>query len=305
MAVLVSGALGFLGGRLVERLVANGQDVIAVARRRAPAMLESNPRIRWLVQDIARDGIDLTGLPDIEAVVHLAGATLGAGKNEDVFLRANEQTTVRLLQALADRTDRFVFASSQVVYGDALHLGVTEDFPLQPDGSAYACSKLNSENWLRWFQRRHGGQYLALRFCGFIDGGGIVDYLIDRALANEPIELYSQGKVCRDYLSSDDGISVLIAALKFHGDAGFLPVNIGSGQVVSAHELATLVCAELQSSSRIELRTKPSPQGDFVFCIDRARQLFNFQPGHLADEVRCHARHRLAQALKQVNDAKN
>ena len=295
MAVLVSGASGFLGSRLVERLAADGQEVVAVARRPAPPAFESNTRIHWLLRDIAEDGLNPAGLPGIEAVVHLAGATLGAGEDENLFLRANEQTTVRLFQTLADRTDRFVFASSQVVYGDARHLGVTEDFPLQPDGSAYACSKLNSENWLRWFQKCHGGQYLALRLCGFIDGGSIVDYLIDRALAGEPIELYSHGKVRRDYLPSAEGVDVLMAALKYRGEPGFLPVNIGSGQAVSAHELATLVCAELQSLSRIELRTTPSPQGDFVFCIDRARQLFGFRPSSFTDAVRRYARHRLGQ----------
>lgn len=305
MAVLVSGASGFLGRLLVDRLVAQNWEVIAVARRPVPAALKTNQRIHWVVRDIAQEGFDPTGLPDIEVAVHLAGATLGAGKDEDLFLRANEQTTVRLLKSLAGCTNRFVYASSQVVYGDARHLRVTEDFPVQPDGSAYACSKLNSENWLRWFQKRHGGQYLALRFCGFIDGGGIVDYIIDRALAGEPIELYSQGKVCRDYLSSAEGIDALMAASLYRSEPGFVPVNIGSGQVVSAHELATLICDELQSASRIELRDIPSPQGDFVFCVDRAMQLFDFRPGSLTNAVRRHARHRQNKVLGQVDDAKN
>ena len=295
MAVLVTGALGFLGSRLIERLLADDQEVIAVARRPAPAALGSNPRLRWIVRDIAQDGLDSASLPDIEAVVHLAGATLGAGKDENLFLRSNEQTTVRLLQSLADRVEHFIFASSQVVYGDACHLNVTEDFPLRPDSSAYACSKLNSENWLRWFQRRHGGQYLALRFCGFIDGGGIVDYLIDRALAGEKIELYSHGRVCRDYLPSAEGVDVLMAALKYRGRSDFLPVNIGSGQAVSAHELAMLVCAELHSSSTIALSANLSPQGDFVFCIDRAKKLFDFQPDEMINAVRRYVHLRQAQ----------
>lgn len=305
MAILVTGASGFLGSRLVKRLVAEDQEVIAVARQPVPAVLESNPKIHWIVQDIARDGLNLTEMQDIEAVVHLAGATLGASKDENYFLQANELTTVRMLQAMADRTDRFIIASSQVVYGDVRHLGVTEDSPLQSDGSAYACSKVNSENWLRWFQKLHGGQYLALRFCGFIDGGGIVDYLIDQALVGDPIELYAHGKVRRDYLPSEEGVDALIAALKYRGKPGFLPVNIGSGQAVSAHELAMLVCAELKSSSRIELRTNPSPQGDFVFCIDRARKLFDFQPSSLSDAVRLHVLQRQGNVPRQESNAKN
>lgn len=305
MAVLVSGASGFLGSLLVERLAAEGQEVVALARRPVPAKFELNTRIHWIVRDIAQDGIDLSGLPDIEIVVHLAGATLGAGKDENLFLTANEKTTVRLFQALADRVDRFIFASSQVVYGDACHLAVTENFPMQPDGSAYACSKLNSENWLRWFQKRHGGQYLVLRFCGFIDGGGLVDYLIDQALAGKAIDLYSSGNVRRDYLPSAEGVDALMEALKYRGAPGFLPVNIGSGQAVSARELASLVCADLQSSSTIELLTDPSQHNDFVFCIDRARQLLNFRPGSVTDAVRNYARHRQGQANRRLSNAKN
>lgn len=305
MAVLVSGASGFLGRQLVRRLVQQGLEVVALARHPVPAALDLNKGIRWIIGDIAHDGIDPSALQDIEVVVHLAGATLGAGKDEELFLQANEQTTVRLFKALADRANRFVVASSQAVYGDACHLKITEEFPLRSDGSAYACSKLNSENWLRWFQKRHGGQYLVLRFCGFVDGGGIVDYIIDRALAGEPIELFSDGKVCRDYLSSEEGIDVLLSAVLFQGEPGFWPVNIGSGQSVSTSELARLVCAEVQSASQIKLCSTPSPQGDFVFCIDRALQLFGFRPGSLMDAVRHYARHRQDQVIRREHDATN
>lgn len=304
MAVLVSGASGFLGSRLVERLVGAGHDVVGISRRPPPGKFASHPRIQWLVRDIAQEGLDNAQLPHLDAAVHLAGATLGAGVDEHLFLRANEQTTVRLLQALSGRIEHFVFTSSQAVYGNALHLGVTEDFPLQPEASAYACSKVNGENWARWFQKRHGGRYLALRLCGFIDGGGIVDYLIDRALAGEPIKLYSGGAVRRDYLPSAEGIDALMEALSYRGEPGFTAVNVGSGQIVSALELANIVCAELGSTSRIELKETPGPQGDFVLCVDRAGQLFDFQPGNLADAVRRHARDRQLEA-RRAGDAKN
>lgn len=305
MAVLVSGASGFLGSQLLNRLLDNSEEVVAISRLPVPLMHESNPMLHWIVRDIALDGIDSRELPDIRCVVHLAGATLGAGTNEQMFLFANELTTVRLLEALADRTDRFVFASSQVVYGDACCSCVTEEFPLRADSTAYACSKVNSENWMRWFHRCHGGQYTILRFSGFIDGGGLVDYMIDRALAGEPIELYSQGRVCRDYLPSVNAVDVLVAAINYSGQSEFLPVNIGSGQAVSALELARIICAELQSNSQITLSATPSPQGDFVFSIERATELFDFRPGSLADVVRTYARCKQHQMLLQGGNAKN
>ncbi len=296
MAILVAGASGFLGRRLVRRLSASGREVLALTRRQVPDELQKLPGVRWLARDIARDGLDVAALPQIDAVLHLAGATLGAGKDEAMFLNANEQTTVRLCQAMSERIRRFIFTSSQVVYGDARDLAVNEDFPLHPEASAYACSKVNGENWLRWFQKRHGGQYLALRLSGFIEGGGIIDYLIDKALSGETIELFANGEVKRDYLPAEEAIDVLVAALEYQGSEGFMPVNIGSGQAISAQALATLICDELQSTSPIRLIDSPSPQGDFVFSIDKAGRLFDFYPGKLADAIRSYARQRKEEA---------
>ena len=289
MAILLTGASGLLGHQLLNRLIEEGREVVAVSRRSLEnKSLRSHSKIYWCEQDIAAEGISLKGMPDIETVVHLAGATtqMGAEHDEPQFLYANEMTTVRLLQSLAGRVERFIFASSQVVYGDVGQLNVNEEFPLSPDGSAYACSKINCENWIRWFHKKHGGRYLILRFCGFIDGGGLVDYLIERALKDETIELYSNGAVRRDYLPTSAAIDVLVSALDSQVKNEVIPVNIGSGQVYSALELAKLVCEELASTSEINLLEHSAPKGDFIFDIERARRMFGFEPECLGDVVR-------------------
>lgn len=286
MTILVTGATGFVGTKLVERLVANGQSVVAIARNIDSTLGLTNPLIKWIFQDFAEEAFPLEAFAGVTSVVHLAGETLGAGEDEMTFLRANEQTTVRLMQALTAPIDHFIYASTQGVYGDAKHLAVTEDFPLSTTGSAYACSKLNSENWLRWFQKLNGGCYISLRFCGFIEGGGVIDYIINQALANEQIELFANGVVTRDYLPISDGIDAIIAALSYAGGQSYLPINIGSGQAISVLEMANIICAELNSTSQIRLLDEPSPQGNFVFCIDRARDLLAFTPGKLEDSIR-------------------
>jgi UDP-glucose 4-epimerase len=305
MPILVTGALGFLGSRLVEKLATTGQDVIALVRHAPPDAIYSKPNIQWVELDVALDNFELSWLPYVDAVVHLAGTKESNDKSVIPFLVGNEQSTVRLLQAVSDRTDLFIFASSQMIYGNTTHLAVTEDFPLRPYDSPYACSKINSENWMRLFQARNGGRHLALRFCGFIDGGGFVDYLIDQALSEKKIQLNAHGKVRRDYLSSTDGIEALIAAINFSGPAGFIPINVGSGQAFSTLEIAELVCDELHSQSLIELNETPPPKEDFVFCIDRARELLNFQPRKLNEAVRQYAKHRQGQNREMVSYAKN
>jgi nucleoside-diphosphate-sugar epimerase len=304
MAILVTGALGFLGSRLVERLAKDGQDVIAIVRK-APSnssCLKSN--IQWIERDIIQDDLNLSWLPRIDAVVHMAGTKDCSKDSVTPFFVGNEQCSVNLLEEVSKKTDLFILASSQMVYGNTKHLAVTEDFALRPQDSTYGCSKINSENWMRLFQSRNGGRYLALRFCGFIDGGGFVDYLIDQALYKKNIQLYGQGKVRRDYLSSVDGVEALVKAINFSGAEGFMPINVGSGQLFSSLQLAELVCDELNSEIRIDFNDAPPPKDDFVFCINRARELLNFKPSNLSDAVRQYSKYRYG-LLRDSSNAKN
>lgn len=296
MAVLVTGAAGFLGKRLVDRLVALGHNVIAIARDPIPEKLKSFNNIAWIEKDIAIDGFDPVDLSDVDTIFHLAGAKeLGANDDERVFLTANEEVTLRLLHASSKFVKKFIFASSQMVYGDPGHTSVSEDFPLfGMDSSAYACSKLNAENWLRCLRKQHGGLYLALRFCGIVEGGGNIDYLIDRALRDEPIELFSKGLVCRDYLPAEKAVEAFIAASLYEADPGFEAFNIGSGQAITTYGLAKLVCEELDSKSEIILSDRLAPRNNFVFNISKAIRHFGFEPGDLSESVRAYARKKLA-----------
>jgi len=292
MAILITGALGFLGSRLAERLTKEGQDIIALVRRVPSQIRYSKSNIHWIEHDLSQGRFELSSLKKVDAVVHLAGIKACAEDGVDAFFVGNEQSTVNLLQSVSGKTDLFIFASSQMVYGNTKHIAVTEDFPLRPHDSAYGCSKVNSENWMRLFQERNGGRYLALRFCGFIDGGGFVDYLIDQVLLKRIIQLNGNGSVYRDYLSSTDGIEALVAAINYSGPTGFIPINIGSGQQLSTLQLAELVCDELKSKSQIELKDEPPPKENFVFCIDRAVRLLNFRPSKLSDAVQRYATYR-------------
>lgn len=298
MSILVTGAAGFIGVRLVQQLDALGYHVIVFDRNTRPTYVELSENVTWIVKDIALEGIQSGDINGVDTVIHLAGSTLGAGEDEYNFLMANEATTIRLLQACAKQVDKLIFASSQVVYGDINHTAVSEDFELKSTGSAYACSKVNSESWLQWFHKKHGGTYLAFRFSGFIEGGGIIDYIIDRALRNEPIELYSKGVIHRDYLSISQGVDVLLAALNFTGSKKYTPINIGSGYIISASELAELICNEADSLSEIVLSNKSAPQGDFVFDISRAKELFDFTPEYLPKAVKKYVQYKKVSYLK-------
>lgn len=291
MAVLVTGAGGFLGRRLVERFAALGKQVIAVARSPVPPIFAASANVKWIEKDIVVDGLKPDEISDADTIFHLAGKKeLGLEHDESLFIKGNEELTLRLIHASAKLAKKFIFASSQMVYGNPAHVSVTEEFPLLGmESSAYACSKVNTENWLRYSQKQHGGLYISLRFCGFVEGGGSIDYMIDRALRNEPIELFSKGLVYRDYLPAAKGIDAFVAASSYESNPGFEVFNIGSGAAISTYDMAELICSELASESKLVLSTHPAPRADFVFNISKAIQCLAFNPGNLREHVRIYA----------------
>ncbi len=303
MTILVTGAAGFLGSRLVEKLVALGHSVTAIGRCPIPGQLESMKNLVWIERDIAVNGIDPDEIANVNTVFHLAAVT--SGTDEWKYLLANEATTVRLLQACAKHAKKIIFTSSQMVYGDANHTAVSENFPLHGLGLAYGCSKANSENWLRFFQKKYGGLYIVLRLSGFIEGGGIIDYIIDSALRNEPVDLLSRGTVCRDYLPTEKGIEAIISAMCYEKNEGFELFNIGSGQAVTSYNLANLIIGELNSSSEISLSASPAPRRDFVFDIKKAAECLKFNPGDLSESIRSYASQRKAVFERNEGSEKN
>lgn len=287
MTVLVTGASGFLGCPLVERLTESGHQVIAVGRGKIPKRLSKIANLEWLERDIAKDGLSPAVVSSADVVFHLAGAKeYDDDHDECLFLEANEKLTIRLIQACLRFNKKVIFASSQMVYGDPDQISVSEDFPLLGmNTTPYACSKINTENWLRCMQNNYGGSIISLRFCGFVEGGGSIDYMIDRALHDESIELFSKGVVCRDYLTIGKALEALLLAASYNSDVGFEEFNIGSGMAVSTYELAKLICAELGSRSEIVLSARKAPRANFVFNLEKATKHLNYFPEDLRESV--------------------
>src|SRR3569833_2238170 len=101
MKILVTGASGFLGNPLTERLSRMGREVPAVSRSPGPAQAATNTSIRWITRDIVREGLELPQITAADAIIHLAAAKeLAPGQDEVALIEAYELLTTRLLRAL-------------------------------------------------------------------------------------------------------------------------------------------------------------------------------------------------------------
>ena len=233
MRTLVTGAAGFIGSVLVDRLLGDGDEVVAVdnfdpfypaARKRLNlASAARNPGFRLVELDV-RDGEAVGRVvadyrPD--AVVHLA-ARAGVRLSIDdpsAYASVNVNGTVHLLEAARrlDPRPRFVYASSSSVYGDRADAPFREADPVDHPVSPYAATKRACELLAFTFHHLHGLPVTGLRFFTAYGPRNRPDLaiarfarLIDRG---EPVPVFGDGTTRRDYTYVEDIVDGIVRAV--------------------------------------------------------------------------------------------
>lgn len=284
--ILISGAAGFLGAKLLGTLCKHGYNITAIARNQESHLpIKQHKHLNWLFRDIAVSPLTCEEISGHDTVIHLAGATDRRGDNSHMHLLANEMTTLGLASQHSNSIKKFIYTSSQVVYGNPDSMQVDESFPVDPVYSSYATSKINSENWLRLYQSKASNMVLSLRLCGFVDGGGLIDALISDALARNDLELYGYGNICRDYIHSSVFVDLMIQLLQIESTPHYSVLNVGSGQEMTAFEIASLIKDVTNSNSKIIRSSKPPIRKNFVYKIDKLLASVDFIIPSLKDQI--------------------
>jgi len=154
MRALVTGASGFIGSHLVERLLAEGAQVKCLVRRHSNLRWLKNLPVILSPGDFQDPASLARAVRDVEEVYHVAGATRAARRAE--YFRANHQATVNLLRACRDHGppgQKFIFISSLAAAGPSAGEPLAEDTPSRPV-SAYGASKLLAEQAVLNFSRQ-------------------------------------------------------------------------------------------------------------------------------------------------------
>jgi UDP-glucose 4-epimerase len=144
------------------------------------------------------------------------------------------------------------------VYGLPKSLPVSEDHPTDPICS-YGIHKLTIEKYLALGERLYGLQYCIVRPANLYGprqrldiAQGAVAVFLDRALRGEPIEIWGDGSVVRDYLYIDDAVEAILSAARFDGEPRIF--NIGSGKGASLNELVAEIEKLLGRPVKVERR---------------------------------------------------
>lgn len=275
MRALVTGAAGFIGSTLCDRLLADGWRVRGVdaftgyydvAQKRANvASAVSDPAFELVEADLR--SADLAGLAgDAEVVFHLAAQPGVRGSWADGFGEYDDQNirvTQRLLEAARGLdVSRVVFASSSSVYGNPPMVPTPEDAPTRPF-SPYGVTKLAGEHLCRAYLDNFGVPVTMLRFFTVYGPRQRPDMathrLVRAALDGTPFRIFGDGSQVRDFTYVDDVVAACIAAATTPGGVGET-VNVAGGSSVTLSDLIEMVGDAV--GAPVPVRWDPAQAGD-------------------------------------------
>lgn len=285
LKTLVIGGCGFIGSHVVDSLLAAGMTV-RVLDRRPELFRPPLPGVDYVTGDLGDISAVYESLAGMDAVVHLASTTVPATSNlnPEADITGNLVAMVRLLEVMRSANVRkMVYLSSGgTVYGVPRTDPVPESHPLNPI-SSYGIVKVAIENYLYMEQKLHGLQQVVLRASnpygprqGHNGIQGIIGTHLWRLALNEPIEIWGDGSIVRDFIHVHDLADLCIAALGSDTNGVF---NAGSGDGTS---MARIVETILRTTGSEAMPVyKPGRSFDVprvVLNIDAARTTFDWQP---------------------------
>ena len=293
MHILVSGAAGFLGSHLTDRLLADGHHVVGVDNLSTSdgsnlAHLAAHARFRFVQHDICTPLPAALAAEPVDYVYNLASP---ASPPEYLrlaieTLRVGAQGTGQMLELAARHQAGFLHASTSECYGDPMEHPQRESYwghvnPVGPR-SVYDEAKRYAEALTMAYHRQHGLNTHLVRIFNTYgprlhpSDGRVISNFMMQALRGEPLTIYGDGRQTRSFCYVSDLIEgiVRLAASREH-----MPVNIGNPD-----EFTMLECAETVlrvTGSQSELRFEPLPIDDPTRRqpdITRARTLLGWTP---------------------------
>lgn len=290
---VVTGAAGFVGSHLAERLLAAGHEVIGVdcftdyydrrAKESNVAGARANESFRLIEDDLC--AIDLVRLLDgVDFVFHLAGQAgvrPSWGASFGQYVQHNISATQQLLEAAKDaRLQKFVFASSSSVYGNAKELPVNEQTLPQPV-SPYGVTKLAAEHLSSLYGQLFDLPAVSLRLFTVYGPRQRPDMAIRRflgaALHDEPIRVYGDGEQTRDFTFVSDVVDAFVLATS--APPGDCVYNVCGGSRISISGLLELIEKSTERDLRIE--QVEAARGDARHTLgdnSRAKDALGFVP---------------------------
>lgn len=293
MRCLVTGAAGFVGSHLCERLIKEGMEVIGVdsfcdyyprsIKQNNISKLLTHPSFRFIEADILN--LDLSELlKDLDYIFHQAaqaGVRASWGKNFEAYVRNNIQASQYLLEACKIwPVKAFIHASSSSVYGE------TRDLPMKEGGetkpiSPYGVTKLAAEHLCNLYWRNFGIPIIILRYFTVYGPRQRPDMafhkMLTATLNGDLITIYGDGEQTRDFTFISDVVEANLLAMKC-GAFGET-FNIGGGSRVSLKDTLKLLSQITKKDLKIRyIEPQKGDVRDTWADTSKAKKFLAFHP---------------------------
>jgi UDP-glucose 4-epimerase len=299
---LITGGAGFIGSHLAERLLDQGDHVVLLDNLSTGSMenirhLKGRDNLEYHLDGIENRQLLAELVDDAEVIIHFAAA-VGVKLIVESPVRTietNVNGTQLILEAASKKKKLVVLASTSEVYGKNSQVPFREDAdlvlgPTTKGRWSYAASKALDEFLALSYWKEKKQPVIVVRFFNTVGPrqtgryGMVLPNFVQRALADEPIEVYGDGKQSRCFCDVRDTVEALLRLIPLDRALGEV-VNIGNTEEITIENLAKTVKARVGSSSAIshipyEKAYEPGFEDMMrrVPCIDKLHALTGFRP---------------------------
>jgi UDP-glucose 4-epimerase len=288
MNFLVTGAAGFLGSALANRLVREGHEVRGLDDLSAGDPNRLHPDVLFTRGDVTDRPKLWTLLQDVDCIYHLAAKV--SVPESVLYPREyniiNVGGTVSVMEAMRDvGVKRVVFTSSGAVYGDQNQQPLTEETPPSP-GSPYAVSKLAAEHYVRTIGALWGIETVSLRVFNAYGPGQplpaahppVIPHFLRQTARGGTLVIHGKGDQTRDFVYLDDVVEAMVASATAP-TVDRQVINIGSGIETSLRSLTQHVLEAVGTSAEWMYMEEHDPGPSRMSAdIELARSKLGYKP---------------------------
>ncbi len=271
MKILVLGGCGFIGSHLVDLLLREGHDIRIFDRSEENFRL-ALPDVDYRLGDFTDPVAIADALQGVDAVFHLISTTFPSTASRDPIrdVRENLIGTQQLVEAMLEAgISRLLFLSSGgTVYGITETVPIPETHPLRPI-NAYGITKVAIEHFLEMYRRTRGLSPIVVRASNpfgprqsHTGVQGVVTTFLNRIAHGEPVEIWGDGSVVRDYIYVRDLARFCAIAGTSDREGVY---NAGSGQGTSLLDL--LETMKQVTGLSFERNFRPAPPTDVPVSV--------------------------------------